>query len=73
MRCAAVVDGSGGANDLAGARIPIVSPDGKKVYVSGYSDNAITAFARNPTWRGMSNEIIVTVTQLNLYLPLTGR
>ena len=43
-----VVDGSGGANDLHGARMLLVSPDGKNVYVSAYNDNAITAFARNP-------------------------
>ena len=43
-----VADGSGGANDLGGARIALVSPDGKNVYVSAYNDNAITAFARNP-------------------------
>ena len=43
----AVVDGSGGANELRGARMLLVSPDGKNVYVSAYNDNAITAFARN--------------------------
>ncbi|MBN1675810.1 MAG: beta-propeller fold lactonase family protein, partial [Kiritimatiellae bacterium] len=43
----AVKDGEGGANELAGGYGIAVSPDGKHVYYAGYSDDALSIFARN--------------------------
>jgi DNA-binding beta-propeller fold protein YncE len=46
---AAIFDGMGGVDGLAGARGVVVSPDGHHVYAVGSSDHAVAVFARNPT------------------------
>ena len=40
-------DGIDGVDGLAGAESVAVSPDGKFLYVLGYSDSAVAVFARN--------------------------
>ena len=40
-------DGSGGVDGIGGASSVAVSPDGRRLYVSGYLDNAIALFERN--------------------------
>jgi 6-phosphogluconolactonase (cycloisomerase 2 family) len=42
-------DGVGGVDGLQGASSVAVSPDGKHVYVTGYSDDAVVVFDRNPS------------------------
>lgn len=42
-----LVDGVGGITSIATPRAMGGSPDGRYIYVSGYGDNAITAFERN--------------------------
>lgn len=43
-----IVDGGPDfADDLAGARMVMVSPDGRNVYATAWADDAISAFARN--------------------------
>jgi len=42
-------DGEGGVDGLAGASGVEVSPDGKHVYVAGYSESKIAEFSRNLT------------------------
>ncbi len=44
-----VEDGVAGVDGLRGAERAAVSPDGKHVYVTGFSDNALAAFSRNPS------------------------
>jgi len=44
---AAITDGTGGANNLNGTSRVTVSPDGKFVFVTGRSDDAVTVFSRN--------------------------
>jgi 6-phosphogluconolactonase (cycloisomerase 2 family) len=41
------IDGSAGVTDLLGAYEPVVSSDGKNVYVSAYLSNAIVTFKRD--------------------------
>ncbi len=41
-------DGSLGGNDLGGAWMTTVSPDGKNVYVAAQADDAVTSFSRDP-------------------------
>jgi 6-phosphogluconolactonase (cycloisomerase 2 family) len=41
------VDGAGGVSDLDGAYQPVVSADGKTVYVAAYLANAIVTFKRD--------------------------
>jgi DNA-binding beta-propeller fold protein YncE len=41
------VDGAGGVTDLQGAYQPVVSGDGKRVYVTAYLSNAIVTFRRD--------------------------
>jgi uncharacterized repeat protein (TIGR01451 family) len=45
-------DGVGGVNGLAGASSVAVSPDGKHVYVSGATDNAVAVFSRDAALDG---------------------
>jgi Ca2+-binding RTX toxin-like protein len=45
----ALRDGVGGVDGLAGAKDVVVAPDGKMVYASGGSDDALTLFHRNTT------------------------
>jgi len=40
-------DGVDGVDGLNGARMASVSPDGRHVYVAGYSDNALAVFSRD--------------------------
>lgn len=40
-------DGTGGANELAGAVGVVVSPDGGHVYVTSWRDDALTVFSRD--------------------------
>ncbi len=42
-------DGVGGVDGLYGACSVVVSPDGKHVYVTGYSESAVAIFSRNST------------------------
>ena len=42
-------DGVGGVDGLGGALVATVSPDGKHVYVTGDTDDAVAAFSRNST------------------------
>jgi 6-phosphogluconolactonase (cycloisomerase 2 family) len=42
-------DGAGSVEGLGSAFDVAVSPDGKHVYATGYSDNAVVAFSRNAT------------------------
>ena len=42
-------DGVGGVDGLGGALVATVSPDGKHVYVTGNTDDAVAAFSRNST------------------------
>ena len=42
-------DGVGGVDGLYGACSLVVSPDGKHVYVTGYSESAVAIFGRNST------------------------
>jgi 6-phosphogluconolactonase (cycloisomerase 2 family) len=42
-------DGISGVDGLLGANSVAVSPDGKHVYATGQSDNALAVFSRNPT------------------------
>ncbi len=42
-------DGVGGVENFFFATSPIVSPDGKQVYVLGSNDQALLAFSRNPS------------------------
>jgi len=44
-----LIDGSNGVDGLAAASSVAVSPDGAFVYATGFSDNAISVFSRNPT------------------------
>jgi 6-phosphogluconolactonase (cycloisomerase 2 family) len=44
---AAVVDGSGGVDGIAGARGIAVSPGGEHVYVAGNTEDAVATFLRN--------------------------
>jgi 6-phosphogluconolactonase (cycloisomerase 2 family) len=44
-----VKDGVGGVDGLGGAVEVAQSPDGKHVYVAGYSENAVAVFASDPT------------------------
>jgi 6-phosphogluconolactonase (cycloisomerase 2 family) len=44
----AVKDGAGGVDGLEAAQGATVSPDGKHVYVTGNTDDAVVAFARDP-------------------------
>ena len=41
-----VEDGVGGVNGLDGASAVTVSPDGKRVYATGSSDDAVAVFTR---------------------------
>ena len=47
-------DGVGGADGLNSARSVITSADGKSVYVASSGDDAVAAFARNPTTGALS-------------------
>lgn len=42
------IDGVGGVDGVAGASSVAVSPDGRSVYATGYDDDAVAAFSRNP-------------------------
>lgn len=42
-------DGFGGVSGLEAAHSVAVSPDGRHVYATGFQDDALAAFARNPT------------------------
>jgi 6-phosphogluconolactonase (cycloisomerase 2 family) len=42
-------NGQGGVSGLYGASSAAVSPDGKHVYIAGFSDDAIAVFSRNAT------------------------
>ena len=42
-------DGVGGVDGLAGARDVKVAQDGQHVYVTGFTDDAVTLFSRNPS------------------------
>jgi len=44
----AVVDGTSGVDGLAGADGVAVSPDGKHVYATGETDDAVSVFSRHP-------------------------
>ncbi len=44
-----VRDGVGGVDGLLGASAVVVSPDGDHVYATGFWDNSVAAFARQPT------------------------
>jgi len=43
-----VIDGVDGVNGLAGANAVALSNDGNHLYATGFSDNAIAAFSRDP-------------------------
>ena len=45
----AELNGVGGVNGLYGAGSAAVSPDGKHVYIAGFSDDAVAVFSRNAT------------------------
>ncbi len=66
----ALKDGVGGVNELSAAVGVTVSPDGRSVYVSGYSDNAVQSFSREvvieSTLRDQSTWLNKTVS-LNAY------
>ncbi len=53
---AAVADGVGGVDGLAGAEAVVVSPDGSAVFVAGRADDAIAAFSRNATTGALTFE-----------------
>lgn len=42
-----LIDGSNGVDGLSSASGVTVSPDGKNVYVTGFTDNAVAVFSRN--------------------------
>ncbi|MEH2090867.1 beta-propeller fold lactonase family protein [Nostoc sp.] len=48
------IDGTNGVDGLAGAESLTVSPDGKFLYASGYSDSAIAVFERDITTGALS-------------------
>jgi len=45
----AKIDGVAGIDGLAGASAVVASPDGQNVYATGFNDNALVVFKRNPT------------------------
>ncbi len=55
-----ITDGIDGVNSIATPRASGGSPDGRYVYVSGYADNAITAFERNST-TGLLTQVEVAI------------
>src|SRR5262245_10467170 len=50
----AVTDDAGGVDGLAEASGVTVSPDGAYVYATGWADNAVVTFARNPSTGALS-------------------
>ncbi len=77
----AVKDGVGGVDGLNGAQSVTVSGDGAHVYVAGYSDDAVTVFARDAATGqlvldgvvGMSDVLAVTVAADGAHVYATNR
>ncbi len=51
-------EGVAGVDGLAGANSVAVSPDGIHVYVTGFDDNAVTLFSRNPTTGALTYQTV---------------
>lgn len=48
------IDGISGVDGLDGSRSVIISPDGKHLYVAGYTDDAVAVFSRNSSTGALS-------------------
>jgi len=69
---ATYTNGSGGVSGLAGATAVMVTPDGKHVYVAGYTSGAVAIFSRDTDSGSLSYgalSFVGTVTNANLGRP----
>ena len=68
---AAYQDGVGGVDGLGYSSAVAVSPDGARLLATGFNDNAISVFARNPT-TGLLVQTQVVMRDTKTQLPALG-